>query len=51
MPLGILVAPDGTRAWVATAGANEIVELDLTTFRATRAIRTGATPDGMALVK
>jgi sugar lactone lactonase YvrE len=51
LPLGVLMAPDGARAWVAAAAVNELLEFDLRTRTVTRTLRTGATPDGMAFVR
>lgn len=53
VPLGIQLAPDGRRAWVALNGAGVVAELALTPGRpeATRVVRrvdAGAGPDGMA---
>jgi len=50
VPLGILMEPDGRRAWVATAVLGEVVELDLATLTITRTIDAGANPDGMAYI-
>jgi DNA-binding beta-propeller fold protein YncE len=50
VPLGILMHPSGTRAWVALAATDQIAELDLTTMRVAQYIPTGREPDGMALV-
>jgi YVTN family beta-propeller protein len=46
-PEGILVAPDGSRAYVAVNGDNWVAVLDLKTLEVTRRISTGS-PDGMA---
>ena len=53
VPLGIQLAPDGRRAWVALNGAGAVAEVALTPGRpeATRIVRrvaAGAGPDGMA---
>ena len=47
-PEGILMTPDGSRAFVAVAGDNSVAILDLTTLEVTGHISTGAGPDGMA---
>ena len=47
-PAGILVAPDGSRAWVAQMAAGGLAELDLRDFTVVRQVVTGAVPDGMA---
>lgn len=48
VPLGIVMEPNGKRAWIATAALGEIVELDLTSLTITRTIAAGNNPDGMA---
>ncbi|MCC6928957.1 MAG: beta-propeller fold lactonase family protein [Gemmatimonadaceae bacterium] len=50
VPLGILMDPNGKRAWVATAALGEVVELDLATLSVTRTINAGNNPDGMAFI-
>jgi DNA-binding beta-propeller fold protein YncE len=50
-PIGILVHPDGRRAWVAAAGLDQVVELDLGGTRMTRTLDAGANPDGLGLVR
>ena len=47
-PEGILIAPDGGRAWVALSAMNQLAEVDLTTRKVVRYITTGQEPDGMA---
>ena len=47
-PEGILMAPDGSRAFIAVAGDNTIAVLDLKTWEVTGHINTGTGPDGMA---
>lgn len=47
-PVGILIAPDGSRAYVAVAGDNTVAVLDLKTLEVTAHIATGKGPDGMA---
>lgn len=47
-PEGILIVPDGSRAYVATAGENAVAVLDLKTLEVTARIPTGKGPDGMA---
>jgi len=48
MPEGILVAPDGTTAFVAVAGENHIAVVDLKSLAVTKTMATGKGPDGMA---
>ncbi len=45
---GILIPPDGSRAYVAVAGDNQVAVIDLKTLEVTDRISTGAGPDGMA---
>jgi len=45
---GILVEPDGQRAYVAVTGANNIAVIDLKTLEVSSHISTGNGPDGMA---
>lgn len=47
-PEGILIVPDGSRAYVAVAGDHNVAVLDLKTLELTGRISTGAGPDGMA---
>lgn len=47
-PAGILIAPDGARAYVALAGEKNVVVLDLKSLEVTARISTGNGPDGMA---
>jgi YVTN family beta-propeller protein len=50
-PAGILVVPDGTRAYVALSGDDHLVTVDLRTLEVTGKIVTGKAPDGMAWVR
>jgi len=45
---GILVQPDGSRAFIAVSGDNKLVVLDLKTLEVTATFATGNDPDGMA---
>jgi YVTN family beta-propeller protein len=47
-PEGILVAPDGTRAYVAVTGDNAVAIVNLRTLDVIGWIATGTGPDGMA---
>ena len=49
-PEGVLVVPDGSRAYVAVTGDNYVAVLDLRTLQVTGKIATGTGPDGMAWV-
>jgi YVTN family beta-propeller protein len=50
MPEGILVPPDGRRAYVAVTGEDRVVAIDLQTLEIVQTIATGGGPDGMAYV-
>lgn len=45
---GILIPPDGSRAFVAVSGSDKIAVVDLKTMALTGEIATGKGPDGMA---
>ncbi len=47
-PSGILVVPDGSRAYVALTGENALAVVDLKTLEPAGRVPTGAGPDGMA---
>lgn len=47
-PIGVVVAPDGRRAWVAHAGADAVSVVDLTTWTVSGQLTAGKEPDGMA---
>ena len=47
-PEGILVQPDGSRAFVAVSGDNKVAVVDLKTLEVTGTFETGKEPDGMA---
>jgi YVTN family beta-propeller protein len=49
-PEGILVLPDGSRAYVALSGENQLAVIDLKTFEVTGHVATGTVPDGMAWI-
>jgi YVTN family beta-propeller protein len=50
-PEGILIPPDGTRAYVAVTGDSEVAVLDLKTLAVVRRFAPGKGPDGMAWVE
>ncbi len=50
VPIGIVITPDGKRAFVAHANADVISVLDLTSWRPVGKLRAGKEPDGMAWV-
>lgn len=50
-PEGILVPPEGGRAFVAVTGDNHVAVIDLKTLQVTVKIETGQGPDGMAWAK
>jgi YVTN family beta-propeller protein len=45
---GILMQPDGTRAFVAVSGDDKVAVVDLKTLEVTTTFTTGKDPDGMA---
>ena len=47
-PVGLLIAPDGGRAWVAATNADVVCELDLASYSVTAERRAGKEPDGLA---
>lgn len=47
---GILIVPDGSRAYVAVSPDNKVCAVDLKTFTVVGSITTGNGPDGMAWV-
>lgn len=47
VPIGVVVTPDGTRAFVAHANADVITVLDLATWSLAGTLRAGKEPDGM----
>ena len=49
VPIGIVVTPDGARAYVAHSNADLISVVDLATFRKTGELRAGKEPDGMGI--
>ena len=49
-PEGILIAPDGRRAWIALSAMNQLAEVDLARRKVTRYITTGREPDGMGYI-
>ncbi len=51
VPVGLLVAPDGGRAWVAATQADAVVALDPGTLEVIGLLRAGREPDGMAYSK
>ena len=48
---GILIVPDGSRAYVALTGDNAIAVVDLKTLTETNRLKTGSGPDGMAWIE
>ena len=45
---GILIAPDGSRAYVAVSMADKVAVIDLKTLEVTGQIDAGKQPDGLA---
>jgi YVTN family beta-propeller protein len=50
-PSGILMAPDGKRAFVACAGAKKVAVIDTSTFSVVHEIETGNVPDGLGYAR
>jgi YVTN family beta-propeller protein len=50
-PAGILIPPDGARAYIAVTGDNNIAVIDLKTLDLVDRLSTGQNPDGMAWIK
>ena len=46
-PIGVLVQPDGSRAYVANANANLVAVVDLESLEVVGTIPTGRQPDGL----
>lgn len=47
-PVGLLIAPAGKHAWVASTNADVVSILDLETFEVTRRLTAGKEPDGLS---
>jgi YVTN family beta-propeller protein len=45
---GVLIVPDGSRAFVAVSGKNKVVAVDLKTLEVSGELATGKNPDGLA---
>jgi YVTN family beta-propeller protein len=48
VPVGLLIAPDGRRAWVASTNADVVSEIDLANLAVARRLSAGKEPDGLA---
>lgn len=48
VPVGLSIAPDGKRAWIAATQADAVVIVDTATLDVTGLLRAGREPDGMA---
>lgn len=48
VPIGILIRPDGSEAFVANTNADVVSVIDLTTWRIARRLTAGREPDGLA---
>jgi YVTN family beta-propeller protein len=48
VPVGILIRPDGSEAFVANTNADVVTVIDLASWRIARRLRAGKEPDGMA---
>jgi YVTN family beta-propeller protein len=48
VPIGVEIAPDGRRSWIAHANADVVQVLDLESWKPVGVLRAGREPDGMA---
>ncbi len=48
VPVGLLIAPDGKRAWVASTNADVVTVLDLVALEVAGRLTAGKEPDGLA---
>ena len=48
VPVGLLIAPDGKRAWVASTNADVVSVIDLETYQVVGRLTAGKEPDGLA---
>jgi len=48
---GILIVPDGSRAYVAVSGKDKVAVVDLKSLEVTGYVSTGKQPDGLAWVQ
>jgi YVTN family beta-propeller protein len=51
VPIGIVIHPNGKKAWVAHTNADVVAEIDLESWEIVRLLRAGREPDGMAYSK
>lgn len=47
-PVGLLISPDGKRAWVASTNADVVSEINLESMSLARRLTAGKEPDGLA---
>jgi DNA-binding beta-propeller fold protein YncE len=50
LPIGIIVHPDGTRAFVAVSGGNEVAVIDTASWQIVARWATGREPDALGIV-
>jgi len=48
VPIGIVIHPNGKKAWIAHTNADVVAEIDLETWKIVRLLEAGREPDGMA---
>jgi YVTN family beta-propeller protein len=48
VPVGLLIAPDGKRAWVASTNADVVSAIDLEALTVVSRVTAGKEPDGLA---
>jgi YVTN family beta-propeller protein len=51
VPVGVLVAPDGKRAYVANTQADLVTVIDCVKWKVARRLKAGKEPDGMAYAR
>jgi DNA-binding beta-propeller fold protein YncE len=51
LPIGICIAPDGDRAWIACQRGEFVAVVDLSTFAMVDRLPIGMGPDGMAYAR
>jgi len=51
VPIGIVIHPNGKKAWVAHTNADVVAEIDLESWTIVRLLEAGREPDGMAYSK
>lgn len=50
MPIGMIISPDGSRAFIANSSIGSVAEVDLSVWKVISHRRTGKGPDGIMLI-